>query len=52
MKIVVEARKASISFLQRRLKIGYNRAAQLMEEMERKGVVSAMAHNGHREVLK
>ncbi|QUX96650.1 carbon storage regulator [Marinomonas sp. CT5] len=52
VKIVVEARKASISFLQRRLKIGYNRAAQLMEEMERKGVVSAMAHNGHREVLK
>tara|TARA_R110001606_G_scaffold241916_1_gene389847 strand:- start:22 stop:960 length:939 start_codon:yes stop_codon:yes gene_type:complete len=51
-KIVIEARKASISFLQRRLKIGYNRAAQLMEEMEKKGVVSAMAHNGHREVLK
>nr|WP_325097298.1 recombination-associated protein RdgC [Marinomonas spartinae] len=52
VKIVIEAGIASISRIQRRLKIGYNRAARLIEEMEKQGVVSAMAQNGQREVLK
>jgi recombination associated protein RdgC len=51
VKIVIETRRASISSLQRRLQIGYNRATHLMEEMERKGVVSEADHSGHREVL-
>jgi S-DNA-T family DNA segregation ATPase FtsK/SpoIIIE len=51
VKIVTESRRASISGVQRRLKIGYNRAARLIEEMERTGVVSAPEHNGNREVL-
>jgi S-DNA-T family DNA segregation ATPase FtsK/SpoIIIE len=49
--IVVESRKASISYLQRRLKIGYNRSARLIEAMEAAGLVSEMQHNGSREVL-
>ncbi|MGB5395811.1 MAG: DNA translocase FtsK 4TM domain-containing protein [Gammaproteobacteria bacterium] len=49
--IVTESRKASISYVQRRLKIGYNRAARMIEEMEASGVVSAMQSNGSREVL-
>jgi S-DNA-T family DNA segregation ATPase FtsK/SpoIIIE len=49
--IVTETRKASISYVQRRLKIGYNRAARMIEEMEEAGVVSAMQSNGSREVL-
>ena len=49
--IVTETRKASISYIQRRLKIGYNRAARMVEEMESSGVVSAVQSNGTREVL-
>jgi len=48
---VVESRRASISGVQRQLRIGYNRAARLIEEMEAQGVVSAPEHNGQREVL-
>lgn len=49
--IVSHTRKASISYVQRRLKIGYNRAARIIEEMEEAGVVTAMQSNGSREVL-
>lgn len=49
--IVTETRKATISYLQRRLKIGYNRSARLIEAMESAGVVSEMLSNGTREVL-
>ena len=51
VKIVVNERKPSISYVQRRLKIGYNRAARLIEEMEAQGVVSPPEHNGNRTVL-
>ena len=51
VRIVTESRKASISYVQRRLKIGYNRAARMIEEMEMSGVVSQMQSNGSREVL-
>lgn len=49
--VVTETRKASISYVQRRLKIGYNRAARMIEEMEIAGVVSLVQTNGSREVL-
>ena len=49
--IVMKTRRASISSVQRQLRIGYNRAARLIEEMERSGLVSSMQSNGNREVL-
>jgi len=49
--IVLRTRKASISGVQRQLRIGYNRAARLIEDMERAGLVSAMQSNGNREIL-
>ncbi|MEM7304868.1 MAG: DNA translocase FtsK 4TM domain-containing protein [Pseudomonadota bacterium] len=51
VSIVTETRKASISYVQRRLKVGYNRAARMIEEMENSGVVSAVQSNGTREVI-
>ncbi|WP_408296820.1 DNA translocase FtsK [Paraburkholderia sediminicola] len=48
---VVRTRRASISSVQRQLRIGYNRAARLVEQMETAGLVSAMGINGSREVL-
>jgi len=51
VQIVLKTRRASISLVQRNLRIGYNRAARLVEDMERAGLVSAMQGNGNREVL-
>jgi S-DNA-T family DNA segregation ATPase FtsK/SpoIIIE len=51
VQYVVESRRASISGVQRKLKIGYNRAARMIEEMERIGIVGAAETNGNREVL-
>ena len=49
--IVLQHKRASISLVQRHLRIGYNRAARLLEQMEKSGVVSAMSGAGQREVL-
>lgn len=49
--IVLKNRRASISLVQRHLRIGYNRAARLLEQMEQSGVVSTMQSNGNREIL-
>jgi S-DNA-T family DNA segregation ATPase FtsK/SpoIIIE len=49
--IVLQHRRASISLVQRHLRIGYNRAARLLEQMEASGVVSSMATNGNRDIL-
>ena len=51
VEFVVQGRKVSISSVQRRFKIGYNRAARIVETMEAAGVVSSMGNNGNREVL-
>ena len=51
VKIVTTERKPSISYVQRRLKIGYNRAARLLESMENAGVVGPLQPNGSREIL-
>ncbi len=51
VEIVLRTRRASISLVQRHLRIGYNRAARLIEQMEQAGMVSAMQSNGNREVL-
>lgn len=51
LRIVTETRRASISGVQRQLRIGYNRAARMIEEMERCGVVGPLQSNGSREVL-
>ena len=51
VKIVTQERKPSISYVQRRLKIGYNRAARLLEQMETSGIVGPLQSNGAREVL-
>jgi S-DNA-T family DNA segregation ATPase FtsK/SpoIIIE len=51
VKIVLESKRASISGVQRRLKIGYNRAARLLEQMEAAGLVSELQSNGMREIL-
>jgi S-DNA-T family DNA segregation ATPase FtsK/SpoIIIE len=48
---ITETRRASVSSVQRKFRIGYNRAARLVEQMELSGVVSAPGHNGNREVL-
>jgi len=51
VEVVLKNRKASISLVQRHLKIGYNRAARMLEEMEKAGVVSSMSGSGQREIL-
>jgi S-DNA-T family DNA segregation ATPase FtsK/SpoIIIE len=51
VRFVTETRRASISSVQRKFKVGYNRAARMVESMEMAGVVSTAAHNGSREVL-
>jgi len=51
VQIVLQNRRASISLVQRHLRIGYNRAARLIEDMERAGLVSSMATNGNRDIL-
>ena len=51
VQIVMRDKKASTSYIQRRLQIGYNRAASIMERMEQEGVVGQANHAGKREIL-
>ncbi len=51
VEVVLQHRRASISLVQRHLRIGYNRAARLLEQMETSGLVSAMGNNGNREII-
>jgi S-DNA-T family DNA segregation ATPase FtsK/SpoIIIE len=51
VQVVMQNKRASISLVQRHLRIGYNRAARLLEQMEKSGLVSAMATNGNRDLL-
>ena len=51
VEVVLKNRKASISLVQRHLKIGYNRAARLVEEREKAGMVSSMSSSGQRAIL-
>ncbi len=51
VQIVMQNKRASISLVQRHLRIGYNRAARLIEDMEKAGLVTAMASNGNREII-
>jgi S-DNA-T family DNA segregation ATPase FtsK/SpoIIIE len=51
VQVVTRDKKASTSYIQRRLQIGYNRAASLMERMEKEGVVGQANHAGKREIL-
>ncbi|MBV5291915.1 MAG: DNA translocase FtsK 4TM domain-containing protein [Curvibacter lanceolatus] len=51
VEVVLKDRKASISYVQRKLRIGYNRSARLLEDMEKAGLVSALTSSGQREVL-
>lgn len=51
VQVVLKDRKASISYVQRKLRIGYNRSARLLEDMEKAGLVSALTSSGQREVL-
>jgi S-DNA-T family DNA segregation ATPase FtsK/SpoIIIE len=51
VEIVLKDRKASISYVQRKLKIGYNRAARLLEDMEKAGMVSSLTSSGQRDIL-
>jgi S-DNA-T family DNA segregation ATPase FtsK/SpoIIIE len=51
VEVVLQHRRASISLVQRHLRIGYNRAARLLEQMEQSGLVTAMGHNGNRDII-
>jgi S-DNA-T family DNA segregation ATPase FtsK/SpoIIIE len=51
VEVVLKSRRASISLVQRNLRIGYNRAARLVEQMEAAGLVTPMQSNGNREVI-
>ena len=51
VEIVLRSKKASISYVQRNLRIGYNRAARIIEDMEKAGLVTPMQNNGNREVI-
>ena len=52
VQVVLETKKTSISYIQRKLRIGYNRAANIIEAMESNGILSAQQSNGNREILK